>query len=73
MMILLYGTSYWNEVVNLEAMARHGVIAREDLSLIHFANDPAKALEILKAGLSMEMGPATPAIATSATPEERPM
>ena len=27
--ILLYGSSYWNEVINFEAMVRHGMIDRE--------------------------------------------
>jgi uncharacterized protein (TIGR00730 family) len=29
--VLLYGSAYWNEIVNFEALVRHGVIAREDL------------------------------------------
>lgn len=36
--ILLYGTDYWNRVVNLEAMAEFGTISPEDVSLVHKAN-----------------------------------
>ena len=30
--VLLYGTDYWREVVNFDALVRHGTIAAEDLS-----------------------------------------
>ena len=63
--LVLYGSTYWNEVLNFEALVRHGTIAREDLNLFKFADDPASALEILKAGLELEMGPVSPAFAKS--------
>src|SRR5512141_849935 len=36
--ILLYGTAYWKEVLNLDALVRHGVIAAGDLELFEFAD-----------------------------------
>ncbi|MCP4329930.1 MAG: LOG family protein [Alphaproteobacteria bacterium] len=33
--IVLFGSAFWNEVVNLEAMAKFGTISEDDLSLIH--------------------------------------
>ena len=33
--IVLYGTDYWNEIVNFDALVRHGMIAPEDLALFH--------------------------------------
>lgn len=33
--ILLYGTAFWNELMNLEVLARHGLIDERDLSLYH--------------------------------------
>ena len=63
--LVLYGSSYWNEVLNFEALVRHGTIAREDLNLFQFADDPGAALEILKKGLELEMGPVSPAFAKS--------
>jgi uncharacterized protein (TIGR00730 family) len=50
--ILLYGTEYWKEIVNFEALVRYGTIAREDLDLFQFADDPETALAILKEGLT---------------------
>ncbi len=66
--VILYGTSYWNEIIDFEALVRHGMIDREDLSLFKFADDPATALALLQAGIDAEREPATPAIAHSKTP-----
>jgi predicted Rossmann-fold nucleotide-binding protein len=44
--ILLYGSSYWIEIVNVDALVGHGMIAREDLGLFQFVDDPATALRI---------------------------
>jgi uncharacterized protein (TIGR00730 family) len=46
--ILLYGTDYWNEVVNFDAMVKHGTISPEDVTLFDRADDPSSAFEILK-------------------------
>ena len=50
--IVLYGRDYWNEIINFEALARHGTIDREDLSLFSFADDPATALKLLQDGIA---------------------
>jgi uncharacterized protein (TIGR00730 family) len=52
MVILLYGESFWKEVINFDAMVRHGVISASDLDLFTFADDPATAFELLKDGLT---------------------
>ncbi|HLX28502.1 MAG TPA: TIGR00730 family Rossman fold protein [Casimicrobiaceae bacterium] len=68
--VLLYGSEFWNEIVNFEALARHGVIAREDLKLFRFADTPQGALDILKQEIdAMPMKP-TPAFAHSMRPDE---
>jgi hypothetical protein len=67
--IVLYGSSYWNEIINFEALVRHGTISREDLALFRFADDPATALGLLQAGIAAELEEATPAIAHSRTPQ----
>ena len=65
--VVLYGSSYWNEIINFDALVRHGMIDREDLGLFHFADDPATALGLLQAGIAAELQDATPAIAHSRT------
>jgi uncharacterized protein (TIGR00730 family) len=69
--ILLYGSEYWKEIVNFEALAKHGVIARNDLRLFHYVDNPAGALEILQRELGAAMDARTPAFAPSTTPHER--
>jgi uncharacterized protein (TIGR00730 family) len=66
--VLLYGSSYWREIVDFDALVRHGMIDAEDLGLFQFADDPPTALRLLQAGL--EPGPevAAPAFARSRTP-----
>ena len=71
MIVLLYGSSYWNEIVNFKALARHGMIGGEDLDLFHLVDSPAEALEILKRRLVTGMDATTPAIAPSVTPARR--
>jgi uncharacterized protein (TIGR00730 family) len=70
MQIILYGTAYWKEIVNFEALVRHGMISATDLELFRFADDPASALEMLKEHLivhGQEGGKETPAISETET------
>jgi hypothetical protein len=46
--VVLYGTSYWNEVINFQALLRHEVISAEDLQLFSFIDEPAAALAHLQ-------------------------
>src|SRR5580704_17385811 len=45
--VLLYGSAYWKEVVNFEALVRHGTISEQDLRLFEFVDDPEQAFELL--------------------------
>jgi uncharacterized protein (TIGR00730 family) len=65
--ILLYGSAYWKEIVDFDALALHGMISREDLDLFQFVDDPKTALGILQARLSLEATAVTPAFASSRT------
>jgi hypothetical protein len=35
MPIVLFGTEYWREIVDFDALARHGMIDPEDVALVH--------------------------------------
>jgi len=52
--VVLYGRAYWSEVINFDALVRHGTIAREDLGLFQFADAPADALAILESRLASQ-------------------
>jgi uncharacterized protein (TIGR00730 family) len=67
--IILYGTAYWNEIINFEALARHGMIDRKDLGLFQYADDPAIALKLLQSALEAEPEQAGPGFARSRTRE----
>lgn len=74
--IVLYGSDYWKEIINFDALVKYGVISPEDLKLFEFADTPERALEILKEGLTRlylepeqpQYEKETPAIAKSVVP-----
>jgi uncharacterized protein (TIGR00730 family) len=73
--IVLYGSKYWKEVLHFDSLVRHGTISPEDLKLFQYADDPESALAILQAQLTRyflepekplpEPVPETPQIAKS--------
>jgi uncharacterized protein (TIGR00730 family) len=67
--LVLYGTEYWQKVMNFDALVEYGTISPEDVNLFQPADDPATALAILQEGLTKYyLQPETPL----AEPEEAP-
>jgi uncharacterized protein (TIGR00730 family) len=67
--VILYGTGYWSEIINFEALVRHGMIDRKDLELFQCADDPAAAFASLRSKLPGDPEPANPSFAHSRTRE----
>jgi uncharacterized protein (TIGR00730 family) len=72
--ILLYGSKYWKEIINFDALVKYGTISQEDLDLFQYADDPQTAFDLLKAGLTTyALQPdthETPAISKSVNPQK---
>jgi predicted Rossmann-fold nucleotide-binding protein len=50
--VVIYGSSYWNSVINMDVLAEKGAIAMKDRELFQFADTPEEAFGLLKAGLT---------------------
>ena len=49
--IVLFGAKFWNEIVNFDALVRHGTIDPEDVELFHRTDSLEEAYEIITRGL----------------------
>jgi uncharacterized protein (TIGR00730 family) len=66
--VILYGSVFWKEILNFDALVRHGMIAEQDLELFSFADDVNTAMRLLETGLTkyyLEPDKELPAIAKS--------
>src|SRR3984893_1426213 len=52
MVVLLYGSTFWKEILNFDALLRQGMISEKDLELFQFADDVETAFSLLEAGLT---------------------
>src|SRR6202050_5680866 len=52
MPVVIYGKSYWDEIIDFEKLEYYGMISRSDLDLIHFSETPQEAFEYLKSELT---------------------
>jgi uncharacterized protein (TIGR00730 family) len=52
--VLIYGSSYWKSVLNLDTLAEKGAIAMKDRDLFQYVDTPDEAFQLLKAGLTDE-------------------
>ncbi len=67
--VVLYGSAYWREILNFEALARHGMIDRHDLELFRYTDDPQEALALLQGLLQTDSKDTSPHFAHSRTGE----
>jgi uncharacterized protein (TIGR00730 family) len=46
--VILYGSDFWKEVVNIPALAKWGTISEDDLKMYAYADTPEEAFELIK-------------------------
>jgi uncharacterized protein (TIGR00730 family) len=51
-LVVIYGSEYWERVLNMQAMADAGTISPEDLELFKIVNSPEEGFEYLRDGLT---------------------
>jgi predicted Rossmann-fold nucleotide-binding protein len=67
-LVVIYGSQYWNKVVNFQAMVDAGVISQTDLDQFKIVDSPEEGFEVLKDGLTKyHLGP--PKAAGEGVPE----
>lgn len=71
--IILYGSDFWKETINFDALVRHGTISASDLELFQFVDTPEAALALLQeklAATSQTVTPEAPEIAKTSKPPD---
>jgi len=57
-LVAIYGSKYWHQVLNFQAMVDAGTISPEDLELFKFVDSPEEGFEFLRDGLTKyHLGP----------------
>jgi uncharacterized protein (TIGR00730 family) len=51
-LVLIYGSEYWNRIINFQAFVDAGTVSPQDMNLFHFANTPEEGFEFLRDGLT---------------------
>jgi len=51
-LIVIYGSEYWNKIINFQAFVDAGAVSPQDLELIKIVDNPEEAFEFLRSGLT---------------------
>ena len=46
--ILLFGSEYWQRIINFDVMVEEGVICKEDLELFQYVDSAEEAWQVIK-------------------------
>jgi hypothetical protein len=58
-LVIIYGSEYWNRIINFQAFVDAGAVSQEDLNLFKVVDNPDEAFEFLRDGLTQyHLGPA---------------
>ena len=51
-LVIIYGSKYWNKIINFQAFVDAGAVSPEDLNLFKIVDSPEEAFEFLRDGLT---------------------
>jgi uncharacterized protein (TIGR00730 family) len=51
-LVIIYGSEYWNKIINFQAFVDAGAVSQEDLNLFKMVDSPEEAFEFLRDGLT---------------------
>jgi uncharacterized protein (TIGR00730 family) len=51
-MVIIYGSQYWNKIINFQAFVDAGAVSPQDLELFKIVDHPDEAFEFLREGLT---------------------
>ena len=69
-LVVIYGSEYWNRVINFQAMVDAGTIAPQDVDLFRMVDSPEEGFEYLRDGLTKyHLGPQQPKRIGEGVPE----
>jgi uncharacterized protein (TIGR00730 family) len=69
-LVVIYGSEYWNRVINFKALADSGTISPQDMELFKMVDSPEEGFEYLRDGLTKyHLGPLQPKRIGEAVPE----
>ncbi len=51
-LVIIYGSEYWNKIINFQAFVDAGTVSPQDLELFKIVDDPNEAFEFLRDGLT---------------------
>jgi uncharacterized protein (TIGR00730 family) len=51
-LVIIYGSEYWNKIINFQAFVDAGAVSAEDLNLFKIVDTPEKAFAFLRDGLT---------------------
>ena len=66
--VLLYGSDYWNQIIDFDALARHEMISPDDLELFTVCGRPGGHIGRPAVGAFPEKDTEPPALLSSRTP-----
>jgi uncharacterized protein (TIGR00730 family) len=70
--VILYGSSYWKEIINFDALVKHGMIDAKDLGLFDYADEPRRAFEQLTSKIQKGPDDGAPSFTHSRTHASSP-